>query len=44
MAITKLYTFYIPLYPFKARVQNGISGSYMNVVLELVWCMKNQRF
>ena len=34
MAKTKLYTFYMG--PYKACVQNGVSGSYMDVVFELV--------
>ena len=40
MTKTKLYTFYMGLYgaPTKARVQSGISGSYMymDTVFELV--------
>ena len=37
MAKTKLYTFYMSPYgaPYKARGQNGISGSYMHAVFEL---------
>ena len=37
MAKTKLYTFYVSLWgPYKARIQNGVSGSYMDAVFELV--------
>ena len=36
MAKTNLYTFYVSLWgPYKARGQNGVSASYMDVVFEL---------
>ena len=33
MAKTKLYTFYMGLYGATTRIQNGVSGSYMDAVL-----------
>ena len=33
MGKTKLYTFYMGLYGATTRIQNGISGSYMDAVL-----------